>query len=237
MRQSYRFALPLALAAGFALVGCGGPAAEEPAPETTAAAPEPAPAAGDFMPIFDGKSLEGWKLLGGHGEGYLVENGEIVLPKGGGGNLFYDEELKDFVFRFEFKLEDGSNNGLCIRCPMTDKDTAYQGNELQIIDNNSDRYKDIKVWQKHGSLYNVFPADPNAPLKPAGEWNQEEVTVQGRTVKVVLNGATILDVNMDDVTDPETIEHHPGLKRETGYIGFLGHNEPIEFRNLELKKL
>lgn len=238
MRQSYRFAIPLALAAGLALIGCGGPA-EEPAAET-AAAPEAPPAAepaGDFMPIFNGTSLEGWKLLGGHGEGYLAQDGKIVLPKGGGGNLYYDEELKDFVFRFEFLLEDGSNNGLCIRCPMVEKDTAYQGNELQIIDNNSERYKAIEPWQKHGSLYNVFPAKADAPLKPAGEWNTEEVTVQGRTVKVVVNGETILDVNMDDVTDPETIEKHPGLKRETGYIGFLGHNEPIQFRNLELKKL
>jgi hypothetical protein len=238
MRQSYRFALPLALVAALALIGCGG-TAEEPAAET-AAAPEPAPAAepaGDFMPIFNGTSLEGWKLIGGHGEGYLVQDGKIILPKGGGGNLYYDEELKDFVLRFEFMLEDGSNNGLCIRCPMAEKETAYQGNELQIIDNNSERYKSIETWQKHGSLYNVFPAKADAPLEPAGEWNQQEVTVQGRNVKVVLNGETILDVNMDSVTDAETIEKHPGLKRETGYIGFLGHNEPIQFRNLELKKL
>jgi hypothetical protein len=233
--HKFRFGASIAAAAGLALIGCGGPAAEEAAPEAAVPAPADDMNAG-FTPIFDGSTLNGWKLLAGHGDGYLAQDGKIVLPAGGGGNLFYDEDLKDFTLRFEFMLEDGSNNGLCIRCPMTDKNTAYDGNELQIIDNNSERYKDIEVWQKHGSLYNVFPAKTGA-LKPAGEWNLEEVTVQGRTVKVVVNGQTILDVNMDDVTDPETIAHHPGLKRESGYIGFLGHNEPIQFRNLELKKL
>lgn len=233
LKQHRRFGLAIAIAAG--LIACGAPA-EEPAAESAPAPEAVEAAAGEFVSIFDGSSLEGWELLGGHGEGYLAQDGRIVLPKGGGGNLFYDEELTDFVFRFEFLLEDGSNNGLCIRCPLTEKDTAYAGNELQIIDNNSERYKDIKEWQKHGSLYNVFPAKTGA-LKPAGEWNSEEVTVQGRTVKVVVNGQTILDVNMDDVTDPETLEKHPGLQRESGYIGFLGHNEPIQFRNLELKKL
>ena len=235
MLQDFRFGASIAVAAGLALIACG-PAAEEPAQTAEAPAPAAKSSEAGFTPIFDGSTLAGWKLIGGHGEGYLAQDGKIVLPAGGGGNLYYEEDLKDFVFRFEFMLEDGSNNGLCIRCPMVEKATAYEGNELQIIDNNSERYKDIEPWQKHGSLYNVFPAKP-APLKPAGEWNQEEVTVQGRTVKVVVNGETILDVNMDDVTDPETIEKHPGLKRASGHIGFLGHNEPIQFRNLELKKL
>ena len=225
--------------AGIALlfgIACG-PSQEQPSTETAEiSAPEPVSEEPGFDVIFDGESLDGWTLIGGHGDGYLAQEGRIVLPKGGGGNLYYEEELTDFTFRFEFMLEDGSNNGLCIHCPLTDKNTAYDGNELQIIDNNSERYKDIKEWQKHGSLYNVFPAKTGA-LKPAGEWNEEEVTVQGRTVKVVVNGQTILDVNMDDVTDPETIEKHPGLKRASGHIGFLGHNEPIQFRNLRLKKL
>ena len=234
MAKNRLLEVSLVVSVGVALVACG-PPQEQPSTETAEAAVDE-PASGGFEPIFDGHSLDGWTLIGGHGDGYLAQDGKIVLPRGGGGNLFYEEELTDFVFRFEFLLEDGSNNGLCIRCPLTEKDTAYAGNELQIIDNNSERYKDIEPWQKHGSLYNVFPAKTGA-LKPAGEWNQEEVTVQGRTVKVVVNGQTILDVNMDDVTDAETIEKHPGLKRASGHIGFLGHNEPIRFRNLELKKL
>ena len=189
-----------------------------------------------FTQIFDGKSLNGWKLIGKTGQGYLVEDGKLVCPPKGGGNLFHEKEYSDFVLRFEFKLEDGSNNGLAIRAPMQESSLAYEGMELQIIDNTSERYKDIQPWQKHGSLYHVFPAKTGY-LKPRGEWNQEEVTVKGRTVKVVLNGHTILDVNMDKVKDPEIVAKHPGLKRKSGHIGFLGHNEPIAFQNIRIKEL
>ncbi len=196
-----------------------------------AAAAEP-----DFVSLFDGTTLNGWKLLGGSGEGYLAQDGKLVCPPGGGGNLFAEKEYRDFVLRFEFKLVDGSNNGLAIRSPMIAGSVAYEGMELQIIDNNSERYKDIQPWQKHGSLYNVFPAKTGFLKKP-GEWNEQEVTVHGRTVKVVLNGHIILDVNLDSVTDPEVLAKHPGLKRPAGHIGFLGHDEPIEFRNIRIKTL
>ncbi len=190
----------------------------------------------DFTPIFDGKSLNGWKLIGKTGDGYLVEDGKIVCPPKGGGNLFHEKEYSDFVLRFEFKLEDGSNNGLAIRSPMQKSSLAYDGMELQIIDNTSERYRDIKPWQKHGSLYHVFPAKTGY-LKPTGAWNQQEVSVKGRQVKVLLNGHTILDVNLDGVKDPEIIAKHPGLKRRSGHVGFLGHDEPIEFRNIRIKEL
>ena len=196
----------------------------------------PALAEDGFTPIFDGKSLDGWKLLGKTGEGYLVKDGKIVCPPKGGGNLFHEKEYSNFVLRFEFKLEDGSNNGLAIRSPLQTSSLAYEGMELQIIDDTSERYKAIEPWQKHGSLYHVFPAKAGH-LKPVGEWNAQEVTVNGRKVKVVLNGHTILDVNMDDVKDPEILAKHPGLQRKSGHVGFLGHNEPIEFRHIRIKTL
>lgn len=190
-----------------------------------------------FVSLFDGKTLQGWTLLGKTGEGYVVEDGKIVLPPGGGGNLFSEREFTDFVLRFEFRLEDGSNNGLAFRSPLQARNVHKEGNELQIIDNNSERYRDvIKPWQVHGSLYHVFPARTGF-LNPTGEWNEEEVTVIGRQVKVVLNGQVILDVNMDDVTDPEILKEHTGLQRKTGHIGFLGHNEPVQFRNIRIKEI
>jgi hypothetical protein len=201
---------------------------------TVTAAPTPAELG--FVSLFDGETLNGWKLLGKTGDGYLAQDGKIVCPPGGGGNLFTEKQFRDFVLRFEFKLVDGSNNGLAIRSPMVTGSVAYEGMELQIIDNNSERYKDIQPWQRHGSLYHVFPAKTGFLKKP-GEWNEQEVTVQGRNVKVVLNGHTILDVNLDSVTDPEVLTKHPGLKRGAGHIGFLGHNEPIEFRNIRVKEL
>ena len=189
-----------------------------------------------FTPLFDGKTLNGWTLLGKTGDGYLVRDGKIVCPPKGGGNLFTEKEYSDFIIRFEFKLEDNSNNGLGIRAPLQKGGIAYEGMELQIINNNSERYKNIEPWQKHGSLYHVFPAKTGYLKKP-GQWNEQEVTVQGRQVKVVLNGHAILDANLDSVTDPEIIKKHPGLQREFGHIGFLGHDEPIEFRHIRIKEL
>ena len=189
-----------------------------------------------FVQLFDGESLDGWVLLGKKGEGYTVRDGVIACSKGSGGNLLSAAEYSDFVLRFEFKLEPGSNNGLCVRCPLGAQDMAYAGNELQIIDNSSERYANIKPWQKHGSLYNVAPAKTGA-LKPAGEWNSQEVTAQGSRITVVLNEITILDVDTADVTDREVLAKHPGLKRKSGHIGFLGHNEPVEFRKIRIKRL
>ena len=189
-----------------------------------------------FKPLFDGVSLDGWVLLGQRGEGYQVQDGKIVCLPGSGGNLLSASEYSDFTLRFEFRLHDGSNNGLCLRCPMSRTDLAYDGNELQIIDNSSSRYKNIKPWQKHGSLYNVFPAKTGA-LNPVGEWNSQEVTMQGSKIQVILNGMTILDEDMNDVSDQATLARHPGIKRKHGHIGFLGHNEPIEFRNIRIKEI
>lgn len=189
-----------------------------------------------FESLFDGKSLDGWVLLDRQGAGYEARDGNLVATRNSGGNLMTAAEYDDFVFRFEFKLESGSNNGLCIRCPLVSRRLSYEGNELQIIDNSAERYKDIKPWQKHGSLYNVAPAKTGA-LKPVGEWNSQEVTVQGSRVQVVLNGITILDFDTSEVTDRATLARHPGLKRKSGHIGFLGHNEPVEFRNIFVKRL
>jgi hypothetical protein len=189
-----------------------------------------------FVSLFDGKTLNGWTLLGKEGEGYLVAGGVLICPPGGGGNLFAGKEYGNFILRFEFKLLEGSNNGLAIRSPLKTGSVAYEGMELQIIDDNAERYKDIQPWQKHGSLYHVFPAKTGHLRKP-GQWNQQEVTVQGRLVKVVLNGHTILDANLDAVADQEILAKHPGLQRKSGHIGFLGHDEPIEFRNIRIREL
>ena len=85
-----------------------------------------------FVDIFDGKTLNGWKLIGGSGRGYIVEDGKIICPKDGGGNLFTEKEYGNFVLRFDFKLDEGSNNGIGIRAPYQG-DAAYMGMEIQVL--------------------------------------------------------------------------------------------------------
>ncbi len=191
-----------------------------------------------FTPIFDGKTLDGWTLVNKNrpGNGYSVENGAIVSKKTGGGNLFTEREYANFVLRFEFKMEPGSNNGIGIRAPLTG-DVAYTGMEIQVLDHDHESYKGkLNPTQYHGSIYGVVGAKTGA-LKPAGQWNREEIMAAGRRIKVTLNGKVIVDANLDDVKDEAVLKQHPGLARTTGRIGFLGHGSRVEFRNLFIKEL
>lgn len=189
-----------------------------------------------FVDIFDGKTLNGWKLIGGSGRGYIVEDGKIICPKDGGGNLFTEKEYGNFVLRFDFKLDEGSNNGIGIRAPYQG-DAAYMGMEIQVLDDYSDRYKGkIRPEQHHGSVYDTIAAKKEA-LKPVGQWNSEEIRAEGRHITVTLNGEVITDADLNSVTNPKTVEKHPGMFRDSGHIGFLGHNEYVEFKNLRIKDL
>lgn len=196
----------------------------------------PPAAAADWVTLFNGKSLDGWISKAGS---YAVENGNLVCVAGGHGNLLTEGEYSDFQLRFDFKLTAGANNGLGIRCPRNvDGNLHLDGIELQILDDSSEKYASIKPYQFHGSVYGIIPAERGA-LKPVGEWNQQEVTVQGRRVKVVLNGKTIVDGDLDEATRSGTLDGqpHPGLKRERGHIGFLGHGDRIELRDIRVRDL
>ena len=141
-----------------------------------------------FTSLFDGKTLDGWQ---GGKENYRVEDGCIVTQPQGNRNLATVKEYGDFHFKFEFKLTPGANNGIGIRAPK-EGDAAFVGMEIQILDDGHPSYKGIKEYQAHGSVYGVIPAKRGF-LKPTGEWNSEEITVDGTHVKVVLNGETIVD--------------------------------------------
>ena len=189
-----------------------------------------------FQVLFDGTNMHHWQ---GNTTDYIIENGEMVVrPEGGsGGNLFTKEEYEDVVFRFEFKLTPGANNGLGIRAPL-EGDAAYEGIELQILDDDADVYRNLEEYQYHGSMYGIAKAE-RGHLKPMGQWNYQEVTVKGTKVKVVLNGTTILDTDFADARDNGTLDglDHPGLRREKGHIGFLGHGSEVWFKNIRVKEL
>ncbi|HZH73159.1 MAG TPA: family 16 glycoside hydrolase [Mariniphaga sp.] len=189
-----------------------------------------------FVSLFNGMNLDGWQ---GNTTDYFAQNGELVVePKRGGrGNLYTGKEYSDFIFRFEFQLTPGANNGLGIRTPLTG-DAAYHGTELQILDNTAPIYANLKEYQYHGSVYGVIPAK-RGYLKPVGEWNYQEVVVQGSKVKVILNGTVIVDGDIAEASKNGTLDgrDHPGLKNDSGYIGFLGHGSELKFRNIRIKDL
>jgi hypothetical protein len=195
-----------------------------------------------FKSIFNGHDLSGWVYgtsdkgeTEKKGRGYQVKDGTIYCTKTDGGNLYTDKEYADFVYRLEFRLTPGANNGVGIRAPLQGN-TAYQGMEIQVLDDTAPQYAHLRPEQYCGSIYDVAAAD-RGHLKPVGEWNEEEITADGRHVTVKLNGATVVNKDLDDVTDPAKLAKHPGLKNKAGHLGFLGHGAEVQFRNLRVKEL
>ncbi len=189
-----------------------------------------------FKSAWNSQDFEGWA---GPVDQYEVKGGAIVCRPGKGGTIYYNQELSDFVARLEFNIPPGGNNGLAIRYPGSG-DTAYVGMcECQILDDNYEKVKGkIDPRQAHGSAYGMVAATRGYQF-PTGSWNFEEVTVKGPNLRVELNGFVILNADLSKV-DMATVmakSAHPGKDRPSGFFGFAGHNDPVSFRNIFLKKL
>ena len=240
IRRRRRSMLALALlfpvaAAGYSVRHAAG------ASSSGAAVPSSSEVEPGFTSLFNGHDLTGWVYgttkgqPNKAGEGYRVRDGVIYSTVHDGGNLFTEKEYANFVLRFDFKLTENANNGIGIRAPL-EGNSAYLGMEIQVLDDSGSMYTKLRPEQYHGSIYDVVAAK-RGHQKPVGEWNTEEITADGRHIKVVLNGATIVDANLDDVKDEAKLKKHPGLQNKSGHIGFLGHGAEVEFRNLRVKEV
>jgi hypothetical protein len=190
-----------------------------------------------FDHIFNGRDFEGWT---GAVESYEVKDAAIVCKPRKGGVLFTKREYSDFVARVEYRLPPGGNNGFAIRYPndvIGKPDPAYNGmTEIQVLDDTSPKYARLDPRQYNGSAYGMVPAH-RGYLRPVGEWNFEEITVKGSTIRVELNGTLILDGDLSKVTDYKDNREHPGKDRSAGHFGFAGHSDPVAFRNVRIKSL
>lgn len=186
-----------------------------------------------FEAIFNGKDLDGWA---GPVDKYEVLDGAIRCKPKTGGTIYTKAEYADFIARLEIKIPAGGNNGLAIRYPGSG-DTAYVGMcELQVLDSSAPKFAKLDPRQHHGSAYGMAAAHRGFQ-RPAGEWNFQEVTVKGSTIKVELNGYVILDTDLSKITDYMAKSPHPGKERASGSFGFAGHGDAVEFRNVRIKKL
>lgn len=202
-----------------------------------------------FEMLFDGVSMDKWQ---GNLDAYQPIDGYMYVTAAYGttGNLYSKKEYKDFVLRFEFCFDRaGVNNGVGIRAEMG-KDAAYHGMEIQILDHDDPIYANLREYQVHGSVYGIIPAK-RIVSPELGQWNTEEIRVQGDRIKVTVNGEVIVDGNIRTACkghnvapdgsghNPYTVDHlnHPGLFNKSGYIGFLGHGEGLKLRNVRIKEL
>ncbi len=190
-----------------------------------------------FAPLFDGKTLGGWKATG-KADVWTAEGGAIVCKGGSGGYLLTEKEYGDFEFRCEYKWEkEGGNSGIALRTPEKG-DPAYAGMEIQLIDDqNWEKVHKFKLapYQHTGSIYDVQPAK-EANNKAIGQWNSVKIVCKGRKVTIEQNGAVLVDANLDDYKAKQE-KNHPGLGRDKGRIGFQSYNTRVEFRNVWIKEL
>ena len=209
----------------------------------------PEEAAEGFEVLFDGTSMHKWT---GNTTNYVTLDGTIYVTAqyGGSGNLYTKKEYADFVLRFEFAFDrEGVNNGIGIRTPMG-VDAAYHGMEIQVLDHDAPIYKNLRVYQQHGSVYGIIPAK-RVKFPPLGTWNVEEIRAVGDRITVTVNGEVILDGDIREACqghnvapdggkkNPYTVDHrnHPGLFNASGHIGLLGHGPGIKFRNIRIREL
>ncbi len=195
--------------------------------------------AAGFVEQINGQDLSNWQ---GAVESYEVKDGSIVCKPGQSGDLLSKEEFENGIIRVEFKLPPAGNNGIALRTPLGGR-SGSDGLEIQILDSDGYNAKQAAAGkpgltpeQYHGSLAFCVGAK-HGYLRPAGEWNFQEIEVQGQKIKVTLNGTKILDVDIDTFDRSQIAKPPKGLDARKGYIGFAGHSDPVEFRSFKVKRL
>lgn len=186
-----------------------------------------------FQEVFNGKDFTGWS---GQLENYEIKDGAIFCKLKKGGNIFTNEQYSDFAVRLEYKVPPAGNNGLAIRYPGKGRASADAMCEIQILDNDAPRYVKLDPRQANGAAYGIAPAQKGYQ-RPANEWNFMEVTVRGSQIQVEVNGTRIMDADLSKITTFKDNLPHPGKDRTSGHFGFCGHNDPVGFRNIQIKRL
>jgi len=178
-----------------------------------------------WVALFDGKTLDGWWIAGMNQKGFAAEEGQIRWKGGGGSAIMTRNRYGNFILRLEWKLETtGANSGIFLRAPRDNRQSKI-GMEFQLYGDSG------KPPHKNGTgaIYDVVAPLENAS-KPEGEWNELEITLDGPTMKAVLNGVVIQDRNFDDTEELK-------YRLRTGFIGLQDHGHPASWRNIRIKEL
>ena len=187
------------------------------------AAGVPAERTGNWTPIFDGRTLAGWRASENPGS-FRVEDGEIVVH-GPRAHLFYDGPaldggLTDFDLRADVLTRAGANSGIFIRTAFQPTDWPSQGYEVQVNNSHTD-------WRRTGSLYAV------QDVREAGrddEWFTMHVVVRGRRVRVMVDGRPVVD-HTEPADSPTRLTG--------GTIALQAHDpdSEVRYRNVVLRRL
>lgn len=174
---------------------------------------------------------------------WQMQDGELVLTGGGGGDIVTKEQYDDFELELEWKISEGGNSGLFFNVVESDTLGAvyHSGPEYQLLDN--ERHPDAKN-RKHraGDNYDVQEATAEA-ARPAGEWNTTRLVVQGDQVEHYLNGQKIVAYELgsaawvDSVANSKFTQFPAYGKADSGHLALQDHGDKVWFRNIRVREL
>ena len=187
----------------------------------------------DWKSIFNGEDLTGWEPVDSPRNAWGTEEGLLFTTGEGGGWLSSAEEYEDFELRLDYRVPENGNSGVFIRAPRGGN-PAFEGSEIQVLDDYGSEYRTLEPWQYTGAVYATAAPSRRVTL-PAGEWQQMRIRADGPHVQVWVNGLHVVDTNLNDHLDK--LADHPGLTRTRGYLGFQNHGSRLDYRNIELHEL
>jgi hypothetical protein len=189
----------------------------------------PAVNADNWLSLFDGKSLAGWKV-GDNATTFSVDSGMIIVH-GNTAHLFYDGDVMNHQFKnFEFKAAvrtmPGANSGIYFHTAFQQGGWPAQGYEVQVNNSHSD-------WRRTGSLYGI--EDVKEVYVKDNEWFTEYIKVQGKKITIKINDRTVVDY-----TEPDNLPEGQGKRRLSGGTFALQGHDPkslVYFKNIKVKPL
>lgn len=192
----------------------------------------------EWITIFDGTSLEGWRASENKGSFY-IEN-DILVSEGERSHLFYEGDVNNATFRnFEFKADvktsPNGNSGIYFHTEYQEEGWPSKGYEVQISnthEGNPDGYIERK---KTGSLYGI--RNLYMQFVPDNEWFNIHIQVKGKRIKVFVNEIQVVDYI--EPTDPVRNEGFSGRLLDEGTMAIQAHDPdiPVYFKNIMIKPL
>jgi hypothetical protein len=242
--------LPLITCIGFLIISCSGNKKADT--EQVAATSTTAPQTEEWISLFDGETLNGWKRYNANdiGELWKVEDGMIVCYSEGGGeatseggSLITVEQFENFDLTVDFKLSPSGNSGILYHVVEgPDYSHAYvTGPEYQLSDDaGSSSMNDI---QKTAANYDMHAPSADKKLNPAGEWNTARIIYNNGHVEHWLNGEKVLEFEegSDDwqarYENSKWVDYPGWCQYKKGSIALQDHGNHTWFRNIKVKKL
>ncbi len=188
-----------------------------------------------WISLFNGRDLRGWKPLSAAEDTWVAREGCITVTQRSSSSwLATKKQYRNFELQLQFFLPPDSDGGVFLRAPEQGN-PAFQGIEIQLIDDDSRAFGRLGGWQKCGSLYSVAAAKSGAFTK-AGQWQNLYVRAVGSELLVRLNGRPVIDVDLEKLR-----QTHPtvsGLARKEGHIGLQSwSNAAVKYRRIRLRQL